>query len=427
MNGSLTIGKRAISIQANDVSVAYGDEVSLSGYRVKSGSLYNRDELSLELQTNATRGSNVGTYEISARTGFASANPNYDVTFTKGSVNVTRRNVTIIANDVSASYGDDIGPSGFRFADGSSTYNNDRLNVSLSSSAQKGRDAGTYDVTALNDLAASNPNYQVSFIKGTATITPRAITVKLRKDIEYGDYIDLSDYSVTGAESSFVKSNLSGALQSNAKTGDNAGTRQVVTIGTLGVDKSQAKNKNYSITVDRESMITITPRKVTVVADLVERFGGEDNPQLTYRFENGRGTFNRQVLGGSLYTEADRDAPVGDYAIKRGTLGLRDTNYAITYVEGTLRVLDKAGFVAKWRLDYNPGEGLGGLKVGYRIGGSTFYSRAVGTWDGSIADGEKPIPVSRPRFGDVMVCTNPESDCSISTGAKDRQPVIFAR
>ena len=183
---------------------------------------------------------------------------------------------------------------------------------------------------------------------------------------------------------------------------------------------------------------------------------------MTYTFD-GRGLYKSDTLSGALTTTATKNSPKGDYSVKQGDLGANDRNYMITFREGVLRVLDDGGVTPQPQPNPQPQPqqpsqtptgtlpndgvltsqlgnksliepgylpfdgGLGGLKVGYRIGGSSFYSRAVGNWDGAITDGEKPVPVAQPRFGDVMVCTNPESDCSISIGAKDRQPVIFAR
>jgi hypothetical protein len=354
-------------------------------------------------------------------------NKNYQITVSPTSfIEITRRNVSVTANDVSVIYGDTVSLNGLRIV-GGSTYKDDVLSVTLSTKAEKGKDVGTYDIVATNDIAASNPNYNVTFNQGRVSITPRSISVKLMKQFEYGDQIDLSQYDVAGAEDGFLRSNLHGSLQTSARQGDQAGTRSIITIGTLGLDKKQAKNKNYIIDLDPQSMVEIKRRNVTVVADSLERLGGEENPALTYRFANGRGTYNNERLSGSLATDAYKDAPIGNYLITKGTLGQQDKNYNVTFVDGVLRVLDKAGFVSKWQLDYQPGEGLGGLKVGYRIGGSNFYTRAVGTWDGTITDGEKPAPSVQPRLSDIMVCTNPESDCSLSITGKDRQAVIFAR
>jgi hypothetical protein len=384
------------------------------------------------LSSAARQGDNAGTREAVTIGTLGSdltqaRNKNYQITVSPTSfIEITRRNVSVVANDVSAIYGDTISLNGLRI-NGGSTYQDDVLSVTLSTTAQKGKDVGSYDIVAMNDLAASNPNYNITFNRGFVTITPRSISVKLMNQFEYGDQIDLSQYEVTGAEDGFLRSNLHGSLETSARQGDQVGTRSIVTIGTLGLDKKQARNKNYLIVLDPQSMVEIKRRNVTVVADSLERLGGEENPALTYRFANGRGTYNNERLSGSLATDADKNAPIGDYRITRGTLGEQDINYNIAFDEGTLRVVDKASFASKWQLDYQSREGLGGLKVGYRIGGSNFYTRAVGIWDGTIIDGEKPAPSVQPRLSDIMVCTNPESDCSLSITGKDRQAVIFAR
>jgi len=381
----------------------------------------------------AQRGSNVGRYDITASGQLADLNRNYNVTFDKGTAEITRRNVSVKASDTSSVYGDDITLQSYEFVNGTRTFDNQSLDLTVKTTATKGSDVGRYDILADNDFANSNKNsnYNITFIKGQAEITPRAITVKFDnkvKQIEYGDAIDLRDYVVVGADSNFNRSNLSGSLQTKTKRGDNVGTTNEVTIGTLGADQTQAKNKNYIVSVEAGNMVEITPRNVTVVADLVQRAKGAENPELTYTFQNGRGMYNGEKLSGSMLTTADKDSFVGDYIITRGDLGMKNTNYQITFRDGVLRVVDSTATATNMNTTYVPPEsGIGWLKVGYRIGGSNFYTRAVGQWDGTIEDGEKPVQRMQPRFSDIMVCTNPESDCSISIAGKDRQTVIFAR
>lgn len=424
VNGTVTINKRNVSVKANDVTATYGEDVGPNGFTLTNGSLYGSDQLQVTLTTSASKGSNVGRYDITAQNNIGADNANYNITFTKGDATINKRNITVKANDVSAIYGDDIVLKGYVVTEGE-LFGNDRLNVTLGSIATKGTDVGTYNITATNDLAASNSNYNVTFNRGQVSITPRSIVVSLNKTVQYGDEIKLDDFKVEGNESSFVNSNLRGSLETTLRRGDPVGSKADVTIGTLGLDKSLPKNQNYIVELSRDSMIEIVKRRITVVADSIDRVAGDERPiVLTYQFANGRGTYNGEKLNGGLKTSADKTSPVGSYDIESDKLGEGNSNYDITFMKGTLRILNKD---PAWQLGYMTGDGLGGLKVGYRIGGSNFYTRAVGTWDGTIADGEKPAPSIQPRFSDIMVCTNPESDCSISITAKDRQPVIFAR
>ncbi len=71
---------------------------------------------------------------------------------------------------------------------------------------------------------------------------------------------------------------------------------------------------------------------------------GDANPALTYTVAadgvgTSRGLANGDTLSGAVATTAGATSNVGSYAITQGTLtNANNTNYAITYTNGTLAV-----------------------------------------------------------------------------------------
>src|SRR3546814_7426243 len=69
--------------------------------------------------------------------------------------------------------------------------------------------------------------------------------------------------------------------------------------------------------------LSITPRALTVTADVLSRISGDANPALTYRV-GGLGLVNGHTLTGALSTAATPASDVGAYAIAQGSLSATD-------------------------------------------------------------------------------------------------------
>src|SRR5690606_40620661 len=92
-NGTLSIGQRAATVEANDKSKTYGDENPSLDATV-TGTV-NGDVLNYSLATSATEFSAVGDYPITVTLG---SNPNYSVTPTNGTLSIGQRAATVEAN-----------------------------------------------------------------------------------------------------------------------------------------------------------------------------------------------------------------------------------------------------------------------------------------------------------------------------------------
>ena len=111
---------------------------------------------------------------------------------------------------------------------------------------------------------------------------------------------------------------------------------------------------NYPITVSkgtittpnvelREGVLTITPAPLTITANSYTRHVGEPNPEfeLTYKTFRNKETDTVFVVRPVIECDATIDSPAGVYEIR--VFGAEAQNYEITYVNGTLTVMEPTG------------------------------------------------------------------------------------
>jgi hypothetical protein len=163
-------------------------------------------------------------------------------------------------------------------------------------------------------------------------VAPAALTVTANPQTKvYGSADPALTYSTDGlVPGDSAQTVLSGSL--NRAAGESvAGGPYAIGQGSL------AANANYSLAFTG-STLTITPAALTVTAQDQTRIAGEANPAFAvgysgFVFGEGAG-----VLGGALTfsTPATAGSVPGTYAVTPG--GLTSSNYALTFVPGTLTV-----------------------------------------------------------------------------------------
>ncbi|MBQ1955867.1 MAG: hypothetical protein II350_09060, partial [Clostridia bacterium] len=94
--GTLTVSPKEITVTIKNAASVYGDE--LSELEATDDGIVNGDTNVYSISTTATSTSNVGKYEI---TGTA-LDSNYEVTFVNGEYEITKREITIAAEDKTA-------------------------------------------------------------------------------------------------------------------------------------------------------------------------------------------------------------------------------------------------------------------------------------------------------------------------------------
>ncbi len=345
---SLTVHPLAVTLSANDTSKTYGDENPTFEATV-TGTI-NDDVLDYTLGTTATQFSNVGNYPITVTLG---DNPNYSVTTTDATLNITPKTATVAANNNSKTYGDD-NPTFDATVTG--TVNGDVLDYTLGTTATQFSNVGDYPITV---TLGANPNYTVTPTDATLNITPKTATVAANNNSKtYGDDNPTFDATVTGTVNGDV---LDYTLGTTATQFSNVGDYPITV--TLGA------NPNYTVT-PANGTLHIDPKTATVAANNNSKTYGDDNPAFDATVT---GTVNGDVLDYTLGTTATQFSNVGDYPITV-TLGV-NPNYTVTPANGTLHIDPKTATVtannkSKTYGDDNP----------------TFDATVTGTVNGDVLD-----------------------------------------
>jgi len=165
----------------------------------------------------------------------------------------------------------------------------------------------------------------------TQTVTPAALIVTTNNaSRQYGQANPVFSGTISGIQNG---DNVTATYASAATSASPAGTYAIVS--TL-VDSTN-KLGNYSVT-SNNGTLTVKPTPLTITANNATKTFNTANPALTWTasgFVNGEGT---SVLTPSptCTTTAVTTSPVGSYPITCS--GASATNYAISYVPGTLTV-----------------------------------------------------------------------------------------
>lgn len=148
------------------------------------------------------------TLTVQAQTGLAAGEytDNIKVTYGKNElsipvkVNVSKRAITITADDKEKTYGNANPQPTYQITSGS-LVKGDSIDVTLSTSATADSDAGTYDIEV---TTGTNDNYDITPVNGMLTINPKEITdvvFPTAGDIEVGG--SLAKASLTGGSTEY--------------------------------------------------------------------------------------------------------------------------------------------------------------------------------------------------------------------------------
>jgi uncharacterized repeat protein (TIGR02543 family) len=249
--------------------------------------------------------------------------------------NITALPINITANSYSKTYGDD-DPTELNYDASISLVGDDEWNGNLV--REIGENVGIYDILIgtlqIVDGNEGN-NYNLSYTKGTLTISTRAITINAQaKSKVYGDDDPELTYTITGSIAAGDRDD--GSL--TRVEGENVGTRQIQR-GTLKIlnGEDEDMEENYSITYNAANL-TITTRPITVTADAKNKTYGETDPPLTYQITSGSLAFSDNFTGAITRTTGEN---VGVYAISKGTLALT-ANYNLSFIGANFTISSRA-------------------------------------------------------------------------------------
>jgi hypothetical protein len=317
VGANFTITPRPLTVTADAKSKVYGDPDPSLTYQITSGSLRPGDSLSGSLSRVA--GENVGSYAI--QQGTLSAGSNYSLTFVGANFTITPRLLTVTADNKTKVYGDPDPALTYTITNGSLLPGD-----SLSGSLQRdpGHWVGNFAIN--QGTLTAGPNYDLTFISGILTITPRSVTVAAdSKSKTYGDPDPQLTYQII-LGTVITGDNFSGALVRDP--GEDAGA-YAIKQGTLTL------GPNYNLGFVSANL-TINLRPITVKADPKSKVYGNPDPPLTYTITSGS-LAPGDAMTGSLTRQPGQN--VGTYSIQQGTLSITNiSNYNMVYVGDTFTI-----------------------------------------------------------------------------------------
>ncbi|MCI8654837.1 MAG: hypothetical protein HFJ48_03055, partial [Clostridia bacterium] len=184
--GTYTVGKRIITIKANNAESIYGNEIGTLGYTVISGKLLEGDTIAHPSyrvlndkgnEITISRAS-VGEYELKPYTAVynndGEKNDNYEVHHMSGVYTITPRPITIKANDAESTYGSPRATLGYTVTSDYKLVNGDTIeNVQYVANVDETTPVGEYPIK-ITSVDISD-NYEAEFEDGTYTVNPKAI------------------------------------------------------------------------------------------------------------------------------------------------------------------------------------------------------------------------------------------------------------
>ena len=397
VKGTLTISKAALTVTPKNASMTYGDvlptfEVTYEGFK-------NNDDASVlttlpSMTTAATPSSTVGTYEIAADGAEAE---NYVISYGSCTLTVEKAPLTITAQNYTMKQRDplpafDATFEGFKNNETSSVLTKQ---PKFGCEATSASEPGTYDI---NVSGAEAQNYEMSYVKGTITVTqadPVTITAE-SYTIKYGDELPEFDFTSEGAE-------LTGTPLLSCEA------TSASPVGTYPITVTKGSVENYNVTYVAGTL-TIEKAPLTITAQSYTMVQGEEFPEfeaLYDGFKNGE-TESALKRKPQLATLADEYSGPGEYEIF--VSGARSDNYDITYVNGTLTIEANSGiatYIAKIPgssvvLRSKNGEiTVEGLTDGQRVSIHTYGGMLIGT--ATTVDGKATINTSLTPGSIVIV------------------------
>ena len=319
VKGTLTITKAdEIVVTAKSYSRHYGEANPTFEYTSSSAALSGTPSITCA----ATVASPVGNYDIVASKGTVT---NYNVTYVNGTLTITKAPLTIKAKSYTIKQGDDL-PT---FEAEYSGFKNDETDAvltkkpTITTSATSSGAPGTYDIVVAD---ASATNYDITFVKGTLTITQADAIIVTAKNYsrEYGEANPTFEYAVSG-----------GTLTGTPSISCSATATSPVGEYDIVVSKGSVTNYNVNFVNGR---LTVTKAPLTITAKNYSIKQGESLPTFEAEYSGFKNNETASVLTTqpTITTTATSASEPGTYEII--VSGASATNYDITYVKGTLTI-----------------------------------------------------------------------------------------
>ncbi|HET6256193.1 MAG TPA: MBG domain-containing protein [Puia sp.] len=282
VNGTLAVAQAVLTITANPASSVYGAPLVPRGSLTVSYSGFVNGDGPGNLTTkptvnnSAAPGSPVGTYTL-IPTG--AVDPNYAIQYVNGTYTITAAPLTITAANKTMTYGAAMPAltatySGFVNGDKASSLTTP---AAITTTANSASPAGTYPISV---SGAVDPNYTITYNRGTLTISPATLNVTARAQTKkYGTPDPHFTFTASGYQNGDDSAIFTGSLSRTA--GENVGVYPI-NIGTLKAGGS------YTIHFTGNNLtITIGAQQITWDQSLIVGCNGTTHVQLNATASSG--------------------------------------------------------------------------------------------------------------------------------------------
>lgn len=354
VDGDISIARKKIIVTIDDKTKVYGDNDPAFTYTVKDTStneVYSSSDNPFEsVLTNPVErqsGEDVGEYTITME---PVQNTDYDVEIIDGTLVVTPAKLIIsVDGGYTKKFGEDnpeftVSYNGFKNSDTSSTALDGKLTFATDSN--KNSSVGKYDVKASGQTAKKG-NYEIEWVDGYITITPKTLTVQIDdKEKVYGDADPEFTYTVRDEDTDKVYDNDSHPFKDVLSPVERTEGEDT---GKYPITMKPVTDNNYIVEIN-DGTLTVLPAKLVITVDGgYEKKYGEKNPEFTVSYTGFKnGDTKESALEGSLVfeTDSDEEASVGNYDVtasgltsKTGSNG--SPNYEIEWVDGDITISPK--------------------------------------------------------------------------------------
>ncbi|PWR17492.1 hypothetical protein DKG74_21255, partial [Zavarzinia aquatilis] len=413
VGGTLSIDRKALTITASNATKTYDGVAFTGGAGVTYAGFVAGEDAgdlggTLSYGGTAQGAVNAGSYTITAG-GLTSGN--YAISYVSGTLSIDRKALTITASNATKTYdgvafngGNGVTYAGFVAGEGVGDLGGA---LSYGGTAQGAVNAGNYTITA---GGLTSGNYAISYVGGTLNVDRKALTITASNATKTYDGVAFTGgngVTYAGFVAGEDAGDFGGALSygGTAQGAVNAGS-YTITAGGLSSGNYAISYVGGTLNVDRKAL-TVTASDATKTYDGVAFTGGAG---VTYTgFAAGEDAGD---LGGTLSYGGTAQGAVnaGSYTITAG--GLNSSNYAISYVAGSLTVNQAALTVtaANATKTYDGQSFTGGAGVTYAgfvagedagdLGGTLSYG---GTAQGAVNAGSYTITAGGLSSGNYAI------------------------
>ena len=340
-DGTFTITPAEITIAAENKGKVYDNDETTDPELTAEVTGLPENGVEPTYSIDRDEGQDAGTYTISVNFE-AEANPNYTISVEPGTFTISPAEITITAQDKEKVYDNDASTDPELTAEVTGLPENGAALV-YDISRTEGQEVGTYAIS-VNAEAQSNPNYTISTVPGTFTITSAAITVLITGHTDEKTY-DGTEQSVSGYDFALSEADaeIFGTLYTLADftcggNDDAARTDAGTTEMGLTADDFHNENRNFAVTFAvTDGSITITPAEITISAVDKEKVYDNDastDPELTATVSDMPENGVAPVY--TLSREAGQDA--ADYEINVLVVADDNPNYTFNTNAGTFTI-----------------------------------------------------------------------------------------